>query len=111
MSEQKLIISIPDSMRSGGLTFNHTGRTGRTYPFIWNDKYAAHIYLGRELSQKEFNEDIVDIFASHQGIFFPVPMAVIDPYAHQVVEEDQKEPAQRRKQKKSVKEEELVSPF
>lgn len=83
MSEPKLIISIPDSLKSGGLVFNHTGRSGRIYPFIWNEKYAAHIYLGKELTFQEFNTDALDIFAGHFGILFPVPLAVVDKYASQ----------------------------
>lgn len=76
----KFLITIPDANRSGGLTVNHTGRSGVSYPFVWNATYAKHIYLGRELNPKEFNKVARDIFTAPKPRLHVVPEIYIDPY-------------------------------
>jgi hypothetical protein len=76
----KYLMTIPDANRSGGLTVNHTGRSGVSYPFVWNQKYAKHIYLGRELTPKEFNKVARDIFTAPKPRLHVVPEIYVDPY-------------------------------
>jgi len=59
---------------------SHAGRSGVTYPFVWNAKYAKHVYLGREVTPKEFNKVARDIFTAPKPRLHPVPEIYVDPY-------------------------------
>ena len=83
---QKLIISIADSLKVEGLTVEITGRSGASYPFVWNDKHSKHIYLGNEITAKELNQVAVDIFTRTRRDHYPVVEAVIDPYQQEEAE-------------------------
>lgn len=67
---------MPDALMSGGLITNHTGESGASYRFEWNERYAMHIYLGRELTPEEFNKVVTDMFAAKDYWFRIVPQAV-----------------------------------
>lgn len=61
---------------SSGLITNHEGESGASYRFEWSERYAMHIYLGRELNTEEFNKVAMDMFTSKNYWFRIVPQAV-----------------------------------
>lgn len=67
---------MPDALRSAGIVTYHTGASGASYRFEWNESYAAHLYLGRELEIEEFNKVARDIFAARDSFFAVIPTAV-----------------------------------
>ena len=67
---------MPDALRSAGIVTYHTGASGASYRFDWNDGYAMHIYLGRELESEEFNKVARDMFSARDSFFAIIPMAV-----------------------------------
>lgn len=89
----KLIISMPDALRSAGIVTYHTGASGASYRFEWNDSYAAHIYLGRELGIEEFNKVAADMFAARDSFFAIVPRAIMA--SEQATKEEDSNPAKR----------------
>ena len=61
---------------SSGLVTHHTGDSGASYRFEWSERYAMHIYLGREIDSEEFNKVAPDMFASKNYWFRIVPRVV-----------------------------------
>jgi hypothetical protein len=72
----RLIITMPDTLMSSGLVTHHTGDSGASYRFEWSERYAMHIYLGREIDSEEFNKVAPDMFASQNYWFRIVPRVV-----------------------------------
>ena len=92
----KLIISMPDALRSAGIVTYHAGASGASYRFDWNDGYAMHIYLGRELEIEEFNKVARDMFSARDSFFAIVPMAVAERKAQAPTEMPQLPPKRGR---------------
>ena len=67
---------MPDTLMSSGLVTHHTGESGVSYRFEWSERYAMHIYLGREIDSEEFNKVAPDMFTSKNYWFRIVPRAV-----------------------------------
>lgn len=67
---------MPDTLMSSGLVTHHTGDSGASYRFEWSERYAMHIYLGREINSEEFNKVAPDMFASKNYWFRIVPRVV-----------------------------------
>lgn len=67
---------MPDTLMSSGLVTHHTGDSGASYRFEWSERYAMHIYLGREIDSEEFNKVAPDMFASKNYWFRIVPRVV-----------------------------------